>query len=381
MLLPPPSIVVGPSLGLGPGLGIVQRPSSIVWIGCYKEAVRTCVLARRWRDLWKHATGLRIIRATGSDPASARELRKFVYHLLLLRESLPLHTFKLKLRGFDEEDVAYLNLWIRHAVRCKVQVLQLDVLMEDHPADPFLQLDNLPLISSHLTRLQLYGLNFSDNFLNFSGCPALKDLEITNCDFLDVKKLLSLSLKHLTIRACFNSQQFGPHISTPGLVSLHLDDPTNDRAPVLESMPELVVAYVNVFPYLDKCDCDCFVDYCRHVMGTSILDSDSNNEHDAAAKGYDSMLLGGLSEAKDLTLLAPNPKMARLEMVPYVCEVEDFGPEHKVEMQGSRNPTEITPGISECLKIVSVKCEVVDERVLSVMKFLSRHNIRFSFKD
>ncbi|XP_044444468.1 uncharacterized protein [Triticum aestivum] len=54
-----------------------------------QEAVRTSVLARRWRHLWKSATGLRIVGIEGVD--TVQELRKFVDHLLILRGHAELH--------------------------------------------------------------------------------------------------------------------------------------------------------------------------------------------------------------------------------------------------------------------------------------------------
>jgi len=39
------------------------------------------------------------------------------------------------------------------------------------------------------------------------------------------------------------------------------------------------------------------------------------------------------------------------------------GPQHKLGIKGRRNPSEISAAISGNLKIVEVKCEVVDERV------------------
>uniref|UniRef100_A0A0A9ERT3 Uncharacterized protein n=1 Tax=Arundo donax TaxID=35708 RepID=A0A0A9ERT3_ARUDO len=55
------------------------------------------------------------------------------------------------------------------------------------------------------------------------------------------------------------------------------------------------------------------------------------------------------------------------------------GPKHKIEMKGSFSPMERSAAIAEHLKRVEVKCEVVDERVLEVLKFLCAFSIRFSF--
>jgi hypothetical protein len=52
------------------------------------------------------------------------------------------------------------------------------------------------------------------------------------------------------------------------------------------------------------------------------------------------------------------------------------GPNHKVEMKGCYSSTEKSSAISEHLNTVEIKCNVVDEKILEVMKFLKAFNIR-----
>jgi len=51
---------------------------------------------------------------------------------------------------------------------------------------------------------------------------------------------------------------------------------------------------------------------------------------------------------------------------------------HKVEMKLRVSSMKRSAAISEHLEIVEIKCEVVDDRVLKVMKFLCAFNICFS---
>jgi len=54
------------------------------------------------------------------------------------------------------------------------------------------------------------------------------------------------------------------------------------------------------------------------------------------------------------------------------------GPQHKLGIKGRHNPSEISAAISGNLKIVEVKCEVVDERVLNLEVLgYSWHSIQF----
>jgi hypothetical protein len=66
-----------------------------------QAAVQTCVLARRWRHLWRSTTGLRIVGLDDEKPVEFQHLRKFVDHLLTLRERTDLDTVEIKLREDD----------------------------------------------------------------------------------------------------------------------------------------------------------------------------------------------------------------------------------------------------------------------------------------
>jgi hypothetical protein len=61
-----------------------------------------------------------------------------VDYLLLLRGGLPLDKFELSLGRFSgPDDVPRVNLWMRHAVMCKVRVLKLH-LHDNEYMDPWL---------------------------------------------------------------------------------------------------------------------------------------------------------------------------------------------------------------------------------------------------
>ncbi|KAJ1275035.1 hypothetical protein BS78_05G106100 [Paspalum vaginatum] len=88
------------------------------------EAVRSSVLARRWRHLWKSATGVRIGRRDGEELISVEEARSLVNHLMVLRGDSPLDTCELTFGDFGEQDdVAHVNLWFRRAAM--VQTMRL----------------------------------------------------------------------------------------------------------------------------------------------------------------------------------------------------------------------------------------------------------------
>jgi hypothetical protein len=67
-----------------------------------------CVLARRWRHLRRHATGLRVSCLAGGEVGRAgspspKRIRDFVDRILLLRGHAPLETFELRFCTLDED--------------------------------------------------------------------------------------------------------------------------------------------------------------------------------------------------------------------------------------------------------------------------------------
>ncbi|CAM0149751.1 unnamed protein product [Urochloa decumbens] len=253
-----------------------------------EEAGRTSVLARSWRHRWKYATALRVrclLKNNCGCPQPCFESWEDVDDMLRLRGCAPLEVCKITFASFyDDDDVVCLNRWVRHVVMCQVQRFRL----ENHYTAEHLVLDNLPLVSRHLTRLELVGLWLNNGFCDFSSCPSLQYLELGNCFFRGAKKLSSDSIKWLSMTSCDFKMDFGTLILVPGLVSLRLDSHLH-RRPMLGSMPLLQEAFVRV-PYLDN-----ITEYCEEEDCYSCHDIMDDNK---------CALLNGLSNAEYLALLS-----------------------------------------------------------------------------
>nr|XP_034569394.1 F-box/LRR-repeat protein 13-like [Setaria viridis] len=136
-----------------------------------REAVQTCVIAKRWCQLWK---SMPVLRVTGAGQVSFH--RRFLDHLLLLRDRTNLEVCLFEFDHYIAADVPYVNLWIRHALLCQVRVLSVSVIGGGGGGMvKELWLDNLPVFSQYLNKLKLCGLCLPGKFHDFSSCQALQD--------------------------------------------------------------------------------------------------------------------------------------------------------------------------------------------------------------
>lgn len=133
-----------------------------------------------------------------------------------------------------------------YALRCNVRELG---IIEHHQ---LLNLDHSYFTSAHLRTLNLSGVSITDILIErlFSGCPALEDLAMTDCQF-HATKFSSATLKNLII----TSRSIGAYdfdddfedlvIDAPNLMSLHLED-LPFLSPCLVNVSSLVTASISL---------------------------------------------------------------------------------------------------------------------------------------
>lgn len=344
---------------------------------------------------------------------SADRFAQFVDHLLHLRcggDGPPLDSCDF---DFDSDGFMLLPANERHAIIWlwkavpRVRALRL-CIVEEQEASP---LSDMHLFSQHLTRLELVGVSVNDSVVDFSGCPALVELSMDYCDVF-VRQLLSPSLKHLRATRCYTSDDYRILISLPNLVSLEFIDWGQGRIPLLGSLPRLARAVVVLDGnYADQCSQGRFdscgadsdiCDGCYYYYGDPVLGPhyDCNN----------CIFLKGLSEARDLELSANSdvvvfnrdlkwcPTFTKLKTLllndwclaadhnALICFLQHSPILEKLTLQLSKGPSYETEaeGIykplgqsvaSNCLKIVEIKCENVDNKVHKILKILTTYGI------
>ncbi|KAL6658210.1 hypothetical protein ACP70R_003796 [Stipagrostis hirtigluma subsp. patula] len=367
-----------------------------------------------WCHLWKStrrlrispARRLRIFLAFEVGWKSARDLNKFVNHLLLLRDpDFALDEVSFTSRSSWTLNCPDINNWIRHILQCQASVLIVRLACSSAV------LDGPPLVSQHLRSLELHkvevngyrrrsGVREESNFLDLSSCPVLEDLNMTTCQVYS-EKILSHSVKRLSIGE--SSFMVQARISVPTLVWLKLEC-FCENIPLLETMPFLETALIKLFCIRDRCD----------SRGTGVWCGACAQCRCNAGYNGPSLLFGGLSSSTNVELITfrgMTDFRRNLKWCPTFSELKtlllkDWGvainfhalvcilkhspvlemlvlqlsqePECAVESEQSYHPTDQSCAVSAHLKIVEIKCEEVDGRVRKISEFLSRFISEFN---
>ncbi|KAL6659307.1 hypothetical protein ACP70R_003347 [Stipagrostis hirtigluma subsp. patula] len=209
------------------------------------EVVRTCVLSRRWRDLWASAPCLDLrVPCSRRDADPPEEFGRFVSRMLLSRDvSAPVDT--LRLRSSDGDDYADtydnddVNVWIRFSIKHNARVIHLNGHRKDD-----LVLEHTAFVSRHLKILKLSFVELDGKVLMqlSSGCPSLEDLDLNNCS-IKGREIMCSSLKKLTMVKCWITVDFT--VCAPSLLFLRCITPYY-RVPLLKNLGSLVSASITV---------------------------------------------------------------------------------------------------------------------------------------
>ncbi|QCD94873.1 F-box/LRR-repeat protein At3g26922-like [Vigna unguiculata] len=235
-----------------------------------KHAVQTCVLSKRWKDLWKHLTTLAFNTFFFNNVVN---FKKFVSHVLSKRDdSISLLNLEFTRRGYAQPQL--LNRLMKYAVQHNVQQLTIFINLNSKPSfefrphifscqsltflklsvssyDPFMILLPESLDMPAIRSMQLESVTFTaivnDYAEPFSNCRMLNSLILEGCSLHNGLKFLRISnsnLSNLILDGSFEAGFFRIDVCTPNLSSLTLSGHTDHpllSIPNLSSLEELTI--------------------------------------------------------------------------------------------------------------------------------------------
>ncbi|KAL5706946.1 hypothetical protein ACHQM5_025051 [Ranunculus cassubicifolius] len=205
-----------------------------------REMVRTSVLSKVWKNVWRTVPFLDIDRASFSS--QDQKFWNFAYFLLLLRDGSSLSKFRVFINYYSNY-LSWVNKFALYAVRHNAKVIDLDLAVvndtnvecDNHLTSHLFEcesLKELKLSSTHITIpssiwlpalrvLHLRKVIFQDDkpSILFSAITALETLILDDCLFHN-KELLCLSSHQLATLILKGKLPKSIEINAPSLISI-----------------------------------------------------------------------------------------------------------------------------------------------------------------
>ncbi|KAJ3702455.1 hypothetical protein LUZ61_006160 [Rhynchospora tenuis] len=259
-----------------------------------RQAVNTCILSKRWRNLWRYLSCLHFDAYDGDNIP-------FITSFFNLRNNCHIDTFRLH---WITRDDCWEPLFTR-VLESHPRVLSIKsgefsswhkmdfdsvftcASVEEMELDGIFVPRKSPITLFNLKKLNLTSMSLDGESVNnlISGCPVLEDLVMKECCFMfsnvtivshSLKKLF-ISIDHYGYYDHYEYKRYMAdiHLNVPSLVSLHVINVLLGKI-WLKNMSSLVKAHIEFWHYV----CDNYLD--------------SHNE-----------LLSGLSTATYIELIGP----------------------------------------------------------------------------
>jgi hypothetical protein len=263
-----------------------------------KYAVQTCILSKRWKNLWKHLPTLAL---SSSSFTNNKCFIRFVLRILSLRRtsSITLHTLDFQSHGYCGSFL--IRMVVKYAVSCNVHRLRIEINATRH-------IQRFPpcFFSCHtLTSLELYvdhHISFRAQFPNSLHLPALTTLSLEYFVFHDggngcAEPFSELSkLNTLVIRNCKVLDAQNLYISSATLANFTIEMDPNDYSKVELDTPSLCSFDFTGIPVQKLCGSKCNL--------SSLKDASINVPMGLAIPSYTPLvLLGWLVELTNIESL------------------------------------------------------------------------------